>query len=76
MSASSPDRYILYMAMASKTVTLWIASREKDIERAFNDKKLWNALDEVIHGHNYSFNQLQPGPWMLASCTLQPSVLP
>ena len=37
-AASFPARYILDIAMASRTV--WIAAREKDIERAFNDKKL------------------------------------
>ena len=67
-AASFPDRYILYIAMASRTVTLWIAAREKDIERAFNDKKLWNALDEVIHGHNYSFKSI--AAWPMDACVV------
>ena len=54
--------------MASRTVTLWIAAREKDIERAFNDKKLWNALDEVIHGHNYSFKSI--AAWPMDACVV------
>ena len=44
-AASVPDTFFPH-CHASSTVTLWIAAK-KNIERSFNDKKLWKALDEV-----------------------------
>ena len=61
-------KYISPVAMALRTVHSWIVAREKDIERAFSDKEIWNALDEVIHEHNYSFKSI--AAWPVDACVV------
>ena len=61
-------KYISPVAMALRTVHSWIVAREKDIERAFSDKEICSALDEVIHEHNYSFKSI--AAWPLDACVV------
>ena len=61
-------RYSFPVAMASNTVNSWIAARHKDIERAFNHKEIWNALDEIIQDHSYCFKSI--AAWPLDACVV------